>query len=113
MSAPAQSIDLLADLRGNYAKRLRQRVESLAAFVQACREGAVTDESIAENHRCVHSMIGSAAIFGHPDLSESALVAERAFLTRTCDEIEPVINQVEQLLLRANEVLDKTNAHPI
>jgi HPt (histidine-containing phosphotransfer) domain-containing protein len=108
MSAPAQSIDLLADLRGNYTKRLRQRVESLALFVQACREGAVSDESISTKHRCVHSMIGSAAIFGHPELSESALVAERAFLTRTCDEIEPVISRVEQLLIRANEVLNKT-----
>jgi HPt (histidine-containing phosphotransfer) domain-containing protein len=108
MSAPATSIDLLADLRVNYVQRLHKRVETLSAFVQACRQGTVRDESISANHRCVHSMIGSAAIFGHPELSESALAAERAFLERTGDENETLISRIELLLKDANEVLNRS-----
>ena len=108
MNARVPSIDLLADLRVNYIDRLHKRVENLSVFVQACRQGAVSDESISANHRCVHSMIGSAAIFGHPELSDSALTAERAFLERTAGENETLINPIEQLLKNANEVLNKT-----
>ena len=106
MSASPAAVDLLADLRGNYVERLRTRVASLTAFVGSCRQGILGNDAIDENHRCVHSMISSAALFGHPELSAAARIAERAFESRTGAETDNIINALEKLLLSANEVVD-------
>ena len=102
----AQSPDPLADLRPNYAERLRARVAGLSAFLQEARQGNLAEFAVSENHRCVHSMISSAAIFGHPELSRAARVAEQAFEQRTQQGDRPLISSIEALLLTADDVLN-------
>jgi HPt (histidine-containing phosphotransfer) domain-containing protein len=99
------SIDPLADLRFNYAKRLRVRIGALAEFLSDARVGNLCDSAIAENHRCVHSMASSAAIFGHLELSAAARAAEQAFEQGSAMGTESLINQIETLIRYANDVL--------
>ena len=109
MTSTAESVDPLADLRQAYIARLRARVDGLSKFVVACRDGAhdeTHDEAtFAEYHRCVHSMISSAAIFGHPQLSASARCAERAFEAYAETGKTTLVRQIEDLVLEAEVVL--------
>ena len=100
------SHDPLADLRPTYAVRLRARVTSLSEFLHDAREGNVFNVALSEHHRCVHSMISSAAIFGHPELSRAARAAEQAFEEQPSIGTESLINRIETLLATASEVLD-------
>jgi len=106
MSPPVPFADLLADLRPNYAERLRARVATLAEFLHDVREGTLFEAAVADNHRCVHSMVSSAAIFGHAELSKNARAAEQAFEERSQMGTQSLIDRLEALLASANDVLD-------
>ena len=106
MTHPVPSFDPLADLRPTYAERLRARVAALSEFLHDARKGNLDDPELSESHRCVHSMISSAAIFGHPELSRAARAAEQAFEQRSDIGTQPLINRIETLLATANGVLD-------
>jgi len=106
MSHHAQSLDPLADLRPTYAERLRARVSALSEFLHDARDGNLYDVALSEHHRCVHSIISSAAIFGHLELSRAARAAEQAFEQRPDIGTQSLINRIETLLATANEVLD-------
>jgi hypothetical protein len=105
MGMPLPSIDPLADLRPNYVERLRTRIASLVEFLDHARQGEFSGDAISDSHRSVHSMISSAAIFGHADLSSAARAAEQAFEHRMELGDESLINRIETLLVTANEVL--------
>ncbi|MBI1211163.1 MAG: hypothetical protein GC190_06845 [Alphaproteobacteria bacterium] len=106
IKSPVPAPDPLADLRPNYAERLCARVDSLSEFLGDARKGAVPELAISESHRCVHSMISSAAIFGHPELSRAARAAEQAFERRATMGDERLISSLEALLDAASHVLD-------
>lgn len=98
--------DPLADLRPNYVERLRARVGALSEFLADARVGKLPEPAITENHRNVHSMVSSAAIFGHPELSRAARNAERAFEQRGDAGNDLLIDQLAALLAAASDVLD-------
>jgi hypothetical protein len=106
MGLPVPSIDPLADLRPNYAERLRLRVDALTEFLHHAHQGEYVEDAVSDSHRSVHSMISSAAIFGHAELSKAARAAEQAFEHRAELGDESLINRIETLLVAAKEVLD-------
>jgi HPt (histidine-containing phosphotransfer) domain-containing protein len=106
MTLSVPSADPLADLRPAYAERLHARVLALAEFLDDAREGKLLDAAVADNHRCVHSMTSSAAIFGHAELSRHARAAEQAFEQRSEVGTQSLINRIEALLASAKDVLD-------
>src|SRR6185503_6251544 len=106
MSLQVPTVDPLADLRPNYAERLRVRVTALTEFLHDAQQGRLHDNAVCESHRCVHSMISSAAIFGHMELSRAARAAEQAFEERLDAGTEPLISRIETLLETASEVLN-------
>ena len=106
MNQSVPTLDPLADLRPNYAERLRGRVVSLREFLHDAQRGNLPDTVVCESHRCVHSMISSAAIFGHKELSRAARAAEQAFEQRSNVGTNYLLNRIETLLATANEVLD-------
>lgn len=71
--------DMLAGLRPKYLTRLEARILHLRDCADALARGALAPGEQSEVHRIAHSMIGSAAIFGHTDLSAAARAAEEAF----------------------------------
>jgi HPt (histidine-containing phosphotransfer) domain-containing protein len=106
MAHSVPALDPLADLRPTYAERLRARVAALSEFLHDARKGDLDDPEISESHRCVHSIISSAAIFGHLELSRAARAAEQAFERRSDIGTQPLINRIETLLATAIDVLD-------
>jgi chemotaxis protein histidine kinase CheA len=104
-TAAGEFTDPLADLRGAYMARLRNRVDGLSEFLTVCRDRLPNDAMLAEHHRCVHSMISSAAIFGHAQLSASARCAERAFEVYAETGEMTLVRQIEDLVLEAESVL--------
>jgi HPt (histidine-containing phosphotransfer) domain-containing protein len=105
MDVQVPSLDPLADLRPAYVERLRGRVTSLRDFLHDVDQGNLCDSTISESHRCVHSMISSAAIFGHMELSRAARAAEQTFEQRSKHGTEPLVHRIQTLLTTANEVL--------
>jgi HPt (histidine-containing phosphotransfer) domain-containing protein len=97
--------DHLKDLRPNYFMRLRKRVDALGAFVQAIDHNEAGAAEYEEGHRCVHSMISSAAIFGYPDLSAAARAAETAFETQQEERAAVIRSRIESVRRKALDVL--------
>jgi len=106
MNVSDHASDHLAELRPNYIARLRKRADTLNAFLQAIDQDDANDESYEEGHRCVHSMISSAAIFGYPDLSVAARAAEAAFETDDGQRAAAVKSCVEHVLELTNSVIE-------
>jgi len=106
MSLQVTALDPLADLRPTYVERLRGRVASLNEFLHDASQNNLSDTAVSDSHRCVHSMISSAAIFGHMELSRAARAAEQAFEQRSRVGTQYLVNRIESLLETANQVLD-------
>jgi len=104
-TAAAEFTDPLADLRAAYLARLRNRADGLTEFLVACRDRSPDEAMIAEYHRCVHSMVSSAAIFGHARLSALARNAERAFEAFAETGKMSLVRQIEDLVFEAEVVI--------
>ena len=113
MSAAAASTDNLAPLRAKYFERLEQRVNALTLFLDVCAKEAAVADDIDDAHRCAHSMISSAAMFGYARLSEAARAAETAFEKRTDAQMYGFVSPVEHLVRIAREVLDANRDMPV
>ena len=73
--------DLLKPLRGMYLAQLRERTESVEAFLGHCREGRVTEDEAAVMQRQAHKLAGSGTIYGFPLITQSARALDEALQT--------------------------------
>jgi two-component system, OmpR family, response regulator len=74
--APAPDAPERPDEDAEYGKRLQQRLARLEQLRRDLASGAVPASGAAELHRELHTIAGSAAMYGLPKASEAARVAE-------------------------------------
>ncbi|MCD6025354.1 MAG: two-component response regulator [Fibrobacteria bacterium] len=70
--------DLLKPLRGMYLAQLRERVESVASFIEQCRAGAAQDNEKQVMKALAHKLAGSGTTYGFPLITQTARALEEA-----------------------------------
>ena len=70
--------DLLKPLRGMYLAQLRERTESVEAFLIHCRAGRVGDDETTVMQRQAHKLAGSGTIYGFPLITLTARALDEA-----------------------------------
>ena len=70
--------DLLKPLRGMYLAQLRERTESVEAFLIHCRAGRLSDDESAVMQRQAHKLAGSGTIYGFPLITQTARALDEA-----------------------------------
>jgi HPt (histidine-containing phosphotransfer) domain-containing protein len=97
------SADRLAVLRPAYLQCLETRQAAMAKAAQAAAD--FSDAELADIHRTVHGMAGSAAIYGYQALSDAARAAELILEdgTRTAGALQTGLDRVAG---EARRVLD-------
>jgi HPt (histidine-containing phosphotransfer) domain-containing protein len=92
------------ELRRYFAGRLPERLAELEAARAAARDAGWTAEPLRHFHRLAHSLVGSGATFGYPEVTEQARPLER-LLKRCLEDGEGVEDErVEEMLERLREV---------
>lgn len=88
------------ELRRYFAGRLPARLAELEAARAAARDTGWTAEPLRYFHRLAHSLVGSGATFGFPEVTEHARPLER-LLKRCLEGGEGVEDErVEEMLER-------------
>jgi len=79
MTAASQTIhDALPLLRAQYAGRLRLQSGELLDFISRCARGRLSEESRESARILAHSLCGTGATFGFPEISDAARYLENA-----------------------------------
>jgi multidomain signaling protein FimX len=65
------------DLRRYFAGRLPERLAELEGARATARDAGWTAEPLRHFHRLAHSLVGSGATFGFPEVTEHARALER------------------------------------
>ena len=97
-----ESADRLAVLRPAYLQSLEARQAAVTRAAQTATHPGLSETEFSDIRRTVHSMAGSAAIYGYPALSEAARDAERVLEDRA---IERWISALARLADEARAVL--------
>jgi DNA-binding response OmpR family regulator/HPt (histidine-containing phosphotransfer) domain-containing protein len=96
--------DLLKPLRGMYLAQLRERTESVAAFLQHCREGTLSAEERELMKGLTHKLAGSGTTYGFPLITQSARALEEALRT-VSGSVSTLILPVESLVHACGQAL--------
>jgi CheY-like chemotaxis protein len=96
--------DLLKPLRGMYLAQLRERTESVAAFLEQCRSGRLGEEELAVMHHQAHKLAGSGTTYGFPLITQTARAMEEA-LDAGVSDTSALIPLAESLLHTCEQVL--------
>lgn len=103
MSNPAN--DLLKPLRGMYLAQLRERTESLSAFLLQCREGTPHEGDLQVVKSLAHKLAGSGTTYGFPLITQTARALEEGLSAGNLEAgalaslTESLFNVCEQVLL--------------
>jgi DNA-binding response OmpR family regulator/HPt (histidine-containing phosphotransfer) domain-containing protein len=101
---PSDPNDLLKPLRGMYLAQLRERTESVKAFLGHSREGRITDHERAVMQSQAHKLAGSGTTYGFPLITQTARALEEALLDGSA-EVARLSNLAESLLHVCEQVL--------
>ncbi|MEM7395834.1 MAG: Hpt domain-containing protein [Verrucomicrobiota bacterium] len=72
------SDDTLEELKAWYIGSLQERIEALEGPISACREGGGSEEAEKTIRQIAHSLRGSGATYGFPQITEAAAAVEDA-----------------------------------
>ncbi len=97
--------DLLKPLRGMYLAQLRERTESVEAFLGHCREGRVTADENAVMQRQVHKLAGSGTIYGFPLITQTARALDEALQASSPTSPSALASLTESLLNACGQAL--------
>jgi DNA-binding response OmpR family regulator len=96
--------DLLKPLRGMYLAQLRERADSVAAFLRHCQGGRVREDERDVMLRQAHKLAGSGTTYGFPLITQTARALEEA-LDAGVTEPAQLIPLAESLLHTCEQVL--------
>ncbi|MEA2605074.1 MAG: hypothetical protein QOF89_6066 [Acidobacteriota bacterium] len=92
------------ELRLYFAGRLPERLAELEAARAAARDAGWTAEPLRHFHRLAHSLVGTGATFGFPEVTEHARVLERLLKGCLAGGVEVEDGTVETILDRLRAV---------
>jgi HPt (histidine-containing phosphotransfer) domain-containing protein len=87
------------ELRRYFAGRLPERLAELEAARAAARDAGWTADPLRHFHRLAHSLVGSGATFGYPEVTAHARPLER-LLKSGLEDGEVEDERVEEMLER-------------
>ena len=97
--------DLLKPLRGMYLAQLRERTESVEAFLGHCRGGRVTADERAVMQRQAHKLAGSGTTYGFPLITQTARALDEALQASPPAEPSALAGLTESLLNACGQAL--------
>ena len=96
------------DLRRYFAGRLPERLAELATARAVARDAGWTAEPLRHFHRLAHSLVGSGATFGFPEVTEHARALERLLRKGLEEGTEVQDGRVEEVLAQLQAIADSS-----
>jgi diguanylate cyclase (GGDEF)-like protein len=95
----------LSVLRDAYAEQLPAKIEEIESYRQKCISGNNdAGEAIIVLHRLLHSLAGSGATFGFPELGQQARNIEQMLKMWMNNEVEPDDEELDNLSALLNQL---------